>query len=151
MPAVIFYAQYDLYKRWLACMRITFAPMMAMFVAAFLHIPLCLFFVNYCDMGIKGLGLATSIKDGILLLSVTVYGGYLEDIRPALFPPGYESFTEWGEYLKVSLPCTIMMCAEWWAFEILIILAGTLSVPEQAAQTMVSTLAGTLLMIPLGI
>lgn len=130
MPAMFFFAHYDLYKRWLACMRITFVPMVAMFVATFLHIPLCFLFVNYFDMGIRGLGMATSVKDCVLLLIVMVYGNCSREVQPALSLPDRESLRGWCEYLKISLPSTIMICAEWWAFEILIIMAGILGVPE---------------------
>ena len=72
---MFFYGQFDLYKRWLACQRITLVPMFAMFGSSFLHIPLCMLFVNYYDLDIRGLNIAASIKDFILLLSVMIYGG----------------------------------------------------------------------------
>ena len=95
MPAMFFYGHYDLYKRWLACMRITFVPMVAMFVGTFLHIPLCFLLMDYFDMGIKGLGLASSIKDGVLLVTVMIYGNCSAQIRPALAMSDRESLTGW--------------------------------------------------------
>ena len=44
-----------------------------------------------------------------------------------------------------------MMCAEWWAFEILSILAGILGVVELASQTINFNMIALLFMIPLGI
>ena len=151
MPSIFFYSHYDLYKRWLACMRITFFPMVAMFATTILHIPLCFLFVNYFDMGIKGLGLASSIKDCVLLVTVMIHGNCSDEIRPFLSMPNRESLTGWGEYLKISLPSTIMICAEFWAFEILVVMAGIIGVTEQSAQTLVYSLATTVLMFPLGI
>ena len=74
MPSAFFFGQYDCYKRWLACMRITFMPMVAMCVSASLHIVLCLLFINVFEMGIEGLAIATSIKDCTCLLIVMIYG-----------------------------------------------------------------------------
>lgn len=54
-------------------MRITFVPMVAMFLATILHIPLSLYIVYELDMGIRGFPLAISIKDCICLFSVLVY------------------------------------------------------------------------------
>ena len=53
--------------------------------------------------------------------------------------------------MKLSIPSTVMMCAEWWAFEILSILAGILGVVELASQTINFNMIALLFMIPLGI
>ena len=145
---MFFYAQYNLYKRWLACQRLTIIPMVAMFIATFLHIPLCYFFVIYYDFDIRGLGMASSIKDFVLLLSVMIYAACNQQVRPYLFMPDSSSFCGWGEYLKISIPGTVMMCAEWWAVEILVVLSGTLGVTEQASQVLVATLNTIFFMAP---
>ena len=61
MPSTFFYGHYDLQKRWLACMRITFIPMVAMFVAITLHISLCFLFLYYFNMGVIGIALSNTI------------------------------------------------------------------------------------------
>ena len=133
MPSAFFFGQYDCYKRWLACMRITFMPMVAMFVATTLHIFLCYLFVHVLDWGIEGLAIATSTKDLSLILMVMIYGYCDPDINKALAPLNKECFQGWSEYLKVSLPSTVMVCSEWWAFEFLTIMAGIMGVAELAS------------------
>ena len=128
LPAVFCYGQYDLYKRWLACMRITLVPLIAMIVATFVHIILCFLFIHGLQMDIISLAIASSIKDAVLLCTVMIYGCYSSKINIVLVPINMDALRGWREYLKVSLPSTIMMCSEWWAFEILVILAGTLGV-----------------------
>lgn len=32
----------------------------------------------------------------------------------------------WGGYLKYALPATVMICCEWWAYEVVIFMAGWL-------------------------
>ena len=44
-----------------------------------------------------------------------------------------------------------MICSEWWAFEILLILAGVLGVTELASYTIVMTVGALLFMVPLGL
>ena len=126
-------------------------PMIAMFIATFVHVALCFFFVSYLDLGIRGLAYASSVKDFVLIFSVMIYGNCSEKIRPALSMPNSESFRGWGEYLKVALPSTVMLCAEWWAFLLLTLISGTMGVPELASQTLISNLAGLLYQTPLGI
>ena len=57
----------------------------------------------------------------------------------------------WGEYLCISIPATVMICAEWWAFEIIELLAGILGVTELASQTLCINVTAMLFMVPLGI
>ena len=66
-------------------MRITFFPMVAMFVTTALHIPFCFIFVNGFDLGIVGLGVASSTKDFILVASTMLYGKYVRnDVKVVL-------------------------------------------------------------------
>ena len=102
-------------------------------------------------MGINGLAIATSITQAILLVSVFVYACCSSQVSRVMQPIDREAFKSWWPYLKISLPATIMLCSEWWAFEILIVLAGMLGVNELASQIIVITVSALLFMIPLGI
>ena len=151
LPSVFCYGQYDLYKRWLACMRITLVPLIAMIFATFVHVLLCLLFVHGLGMDIIGLAIASSIKDAVLLSTVMVYGCCSSKISIALVPINKDAFSGWSEYLKISLPSTIMICSEWWAFEFITVLAGVLGVVELASITVVNGIVCSLFMVPLGI
>ena len=117
-------------------MRITIMPMVAMFVATALHIFLCYLFVHVFDWGIEGLAIASSAKELCLILIVMIYGYCDPDINRALAPLDKECFWGWSEYLEVSLPDAAMVCSEWWAFEFLTIMAGTIGVAELASFTL---------------
>ena len=62
-----------------------------------------------------------------------------------------ESFKEWKAYFKLSVPATVMLCAEWWSFEILVILVGILGVIEQAAFIITLNVTAQCFMFPMGI
>lgn len=104
--------------------------MIAMLVGTCLHVPLCFLFIKYFELGIVGLPIASSCKDFLILSTVMIYGNCSDQIRPALYYPDKTSFMGWGQYLKVSIPSTIMICAEMWGLNILTIIAGTLGVAE---------------------
>jgi len=36
----------------------------------------------------------------------------------------------WGEWLSLGIPSMLVMCIEWWAYEIITILAGLLPDPK---------------------
>ena len=54
-------------------MRITFVPMVAVFIGTLTHLPMCLLFIHVFDMDIRGLGMASTVKDLVLLIVVIVY------------------------------------------------------------------------------
>ena len=43
-----------------------------------------------------------------------------------------------------------MQCTEWWAFEIMVILAGILGVIEQAVNVILFNIVAVVYMVPLG-
>ena len=124
---------FDLWKRWLACQRITYVPMVAGIVGTLLSIPLIHLCMYTFDYGLTGLPMAQGITTGIGLLVVIVYTFCKPETRQVLQPYDCEVFRGWGEYLKVSIPAAVMICAEWWAFEALTVMAGFLGVLELAA------------------
>nr|XP_029535893.1 multidrug and toxin extrusion protein 1-like [Oncorhynchus nerka] len=62
-----------------------------------------------------------------------------------------EALQEWGSYMKLAIPSTLMLCFEWWIYELGGFLAGMLSEVDLAAQHVVIMLAFINYMFPLGI
>lgn len=130
-------------------MRITTVPMISQLIASFFHLPLCLLLTFKADMGIYGLGLATSITNFNLLLLTIIQCCFNKKVKQAVTCPGKESLRGWGEYLKVAIPSAVILCSEWWAFEVLTIVAGLISVEAQAVQTTVTSVSALMSEIPL--
>lgn len=61
-----------------------------------------------------------------------------------------EVFQGWGTYLRVAVPSMIMICAEWWAFDVVTLLAGILSVKSLASFTIVVQVNNILYMFAKG-
>uniref|UniRef100_A0A8B9HIY1 Multidrug and toxin extrusion protein n=1 Tax=Astyanax mexicanus TaxID=7994 RepID=A0A8B9HIY1_ASTMX len=62
-----------------------------------------------------------------------------------------ESLQDWGAYMKLAIPSTLMACFDWWIYEIGGFLAGMLGEVDLAAQHVVIMLAYIVYMIPLGL
>ncbi|XP_035479336.2 solute carrier family 47 member 4 isoform X1 [Scophthalmus maximus] len=73
-------------------------------------------------------------------LHVSTWGGW-----------SVESLQEWGSYMKLAIPSTLMTCFEWWVYEFGGFFAGMLSEDELAAQHAVIMVAFITYMFPLGI
>nr|XP_055052613.1 solute carrier family 47 member 4 isoform X1 [Misgurnus anguillicaudatus] len=61
-----------------------------------------------------------------------------------------EALQDWGSYMKLAIPSTLMTCFEWWIYEVGGFLAGMLSEEDLGAQHVVIMLAYINYMIPLG-
>ena len=62
-----------------------------------------------------------------------IYANNVPQLKEALYlPTSSELFSGWAQYLSISLPNLAMVCAEWWAFEVVTLMAGWLGVIEQA-------------------
>jgi len=55
-----------------------------------------------------------------------------------------------GAYLKIGIPGAMMLCFEWWCFELLAIFSGLMSVEALAAEVIVVNIVTFIFMVPLG-
>ncbi|XP_049494039.1 multidrug and toxin extrusion protein 2 [Panthera uncia] len=58
---------------------------------------------------------------------------------------------DWGPFFSLAIPSMLMVCMEWWAYEIGSFLMGLLSVLDLSGQAIMYELATTVYMIPLGL
>ena len=133
LPGVYFMGQFDLAKRFLNCLRITWVPMVAQVGSTFLHLAACEIIV--VRMGVQpiiGLGLASTVTSVSLFIMITIYANMLDQIKEAIYWPDSSVWLGWAEYFRLGVPTTGIMCAEYWAWQGLCLMSGNLSVEEQA-------------------
>ncbi|XP_041850804.1 multidrug and toxin extrusion protein 1-like [Melanotaenia boesemani] len=110
-----------------------------------------LIFLYWLDLGVSGSAAANTLSQVYICallfayiwwkkLHVTTWGGW-----------SVESLQEWGSYMKLAMPSTLMICFEWWVYEFGGFFAGMLSEDELAAQHAVIMVAFITYMFPLGI
>ena len=68
-----------------------------------------------------------------------------------MFWPNRDTFNGWNDYLAISLPSTVMLLAEGWAFNVMGVFAGLISVTDQAANTILLMIIAIMFMVPMGI
>mmetsp|Transcript_13335 Transcript_13335/g.12084 ORF Transcript_13335/g.12084 Transcript_13335/m.12084 type:complete len:562 (+) Transcript_13335:43-1728(+) len=128
----------------LPCMwaNISFNIMILLFGFLFVHI----FKFNYKCLAwswVLSQYLAASIQ---FIMSLR----HAEVIR-TLQPFSSDAFKGLFDYFKLGLPGTVMLCSEWWAFEILTIFSSLLGTDSVAAQAIIIQTVTLCFMIPLGI
>ncbi|XP_053521641.1 multidrug and toxin extrusion protein 2 isoform X1 [Artibeus jamaicensis] len=58
---------------------------------------------------------------------------------------------DWGPFFRLAVPSMLMLCIEWWAFEIWSFLMGFRSVLDLSAQAVLYEVATVIYMIPMGL
>ena len=116
------------------------------------HIIMCYLFVFTFGFGVVGASISTCITFWLNLIIITVYVSLKEGVTPegSWFFFNKDSFKDLGLYLKYGIPAALMLCLEWWSFEVLAIFAGMLSIQELAANVVLFNLIGIMFSIPFG-
>jgi MATE family multidrug resistance protein len=115
-----------------------------------MHIFWLWLFVTYLEFGINGVPVAMIVTETLKIAIIFIYARCLPQLSEALFFPTSDAFSGWPQYLKLALPSILMMCPEWWAFEVLTILSGLVGVNEQAVMVIAMNIVTILEMPALG-
>ncbi len=72
------------------------------------------------------------------------------NVQRTMQAPDLGAFRSWSQFLRLGAPGMAMVCAEWWAFELLTVLAAGKGTDGIAAQTIIAQTSGVSFMVPLG-
>lgn len=116
-----------------------------------IHVAGCYVFLKHFNLGIQGLGYANTVSCGTTYLIYLVYTSCLKgEIADAVQWPNSKSFKYLGVFLQKGIPATLMLALEWWAFEVMTLMAGVLGVTDQAAQIVIINISALMFMLALG-
>ncbi|KAL0320658.1 UNVERIFIED_CONTAM: protein DETOXIFICATION 18 [Sesamum radiatum] len=124
IPGLLAYGFLQNILRFLQTQCIVLPLVVCSLVPLALHILVSYALVHWTELGYRGAPLAASIS---LWISVLMLGLYI--IKAKNFKQTWEGFTLESlshvfTNLKLALPSAAMVCLEYWAFEILVLLAG---------------------------
>jgi multidrug resistance protein, MATE family len=140
------------YQKYVLAIGVTSPSLIGTISLIFLVTVFNLFFLKYLQMGDPavlawGFVISRYLSDIAMILSSWTE----QPVRETLQPLSWKAFNNWGEFLKLGLPGCLMLCSEWWAFEILSIFASQLGNNEIAAQSIIGELCYFACMLPLGL
>ncbi|KAM7009206.1 multidrug and toxin extrusion protein 1-like [Tautogolabrus adspersus] len=105
----------------------------------------------YClDMGVAGSAAANAISQYLLAVVLYVYICWRGLHKATWGGWSLDCLQEWGPFVQLAIPSMLMLCLEWWMFEMGGFLAGVISEAELGAQSIVYELAVVAYMFPLG-
>lgn len=118
-----------------------------------LHIPLCWALVFKSGLGNLGGAVAMGISYWLNIIFLVLYMKFSSSCAATRSPLSMEIFHGIGEFFRFAIPSAIMICLEWWSFELLILLSGLLPNPEleTSVLSVCLTTISTLYAIPYGV
>ncbi|RVE64965.1 hypothetical protein OJAV_G00131470 [Oryzias javanicus] len=150
MPALPAAFMFSLLSRYLQNQGIIWPQVITGFLVNLLNALINYILLFVLNMGVAGSALANTLSQfsmaGILYAYIVCRG-----LHKATWSGwSRECLQDWGSYIRIAIPSMVMMCVEWWTYEIGGFLAGLISEVELGAQSIVYELANVAFMFPLG-
>lgn len=65
--------------------------------------------------------------------------------------PDRRVFEDLKQYMKIGIPSTVMLCLDWWVWELLILISGWLGTHEQATNIVIMNIILITYMLTMGL
>ncbi|KAF8040342.1 hypothetical protein BT93_B2542 [Corymbia citriodora subsp. variegata] len=130
IPSLFAYGLLQCLNQFLQTQNNVLPMMMSSLIIASLHIVICWVFIFKFGLGIRGAALANSISNwnNVILLAIYV------KLSPACTKTwtGFtrEALLDLVNFIKLAVPSAVMICFEYWSFEMVVLLAGRLPNPK---------------------
>ncbi|KAJ6806122.1 protein DETOXIFICATION 12-like isoform X2 [Iris pallida] len=130
IPGLFAYATAQPLMKFLQSQSLICPMLLSSFLTLALHVPLCWYLVFKTGLGNVGAALSMSILYWLNAIILGLYIRYSESCKATRSPISKEAFRGINEFLRLALPSAVMICLEWWSFELLILLSGILPNPK---------------------
>ncbi|KAG6743167.1 hypothetical protein POTOM_054115 [Populus tomentosa] len=141
IPALFAYAILQSLLRYFQSMNLILPMLLSTSVTLFFHIPLCWALIFKWKLGIKGAALAIDVSYWLNVIFLGLYMGFSSSCKKTRVVNWNDIFSSIKEFFCFALPSAVMVCLEWWTFELLILLAGLL--PNSQLETSVLSICLT--------
>ncbi|XP_026233912.1 multidrug and toxin extrusion protein 1 [Anabas testudineus] len=150
MPALPATFMYSLETRYLQNQGIIWPQVITGFVVNLLNALINYIVLHALNLGVAGSAVANTISQ--ITMAGTLYAYIIwKGLHKATWGGwSKECLKDWGSYIHLAIPSMVMMCVEWWTYEIGGFLAGLISEVELGAQSVVYELSNIAYMFPMG-
>ncbi|CAL8995062.1 unnamed protein product [Prunus brigantina] len=130
LPALFAYATLQPLCKYLQTQSLIIPLLVCGCASLCFHIPFCWAMVFKSGLGHLGAALAIGMSYWLNVILLILYVTYSTACARTRVPISLELFQGIREFLRFAIPSAVMICLEWWSFELLILLAGFLPNPE---------------------
>lgn len=142
--------QFSLNFRYLNIIGKSFVNFLCLLISLILHPVWCYILMVQLGYIIEGAAIALVISQLINSLLGSIYLYLINPLPKSIFWFNRNSFRGFWEYLKISIPSAFLSCVEWWAFEILSIIAVSIGQTDFTIHIFLCNISVNLLTITIG-
>ena len=151
LPGVFFNFQFEATKRYLYSLTVFYPPMIIQLCTTIFHTGVCYILVVTFDLGAGGSLISFSVTYGINFVLIYLYAVKKDLIHKDAYLFSRENVQDMKLYLKYGIPSALVLCLEWWCFEVINVFAGWIGVEALDATIGLSSFINFVCMIPIGI
>ncbi|KAG9449024.1 hypothetical protein H6P81_008989 [Aristolochia fimbriata] len=130
IPSLFAYAIIQSLTKFLQSQSLIFPLLLSSSTTLLVHIPLCWVFVFKSGLANLGAPLAMNLSSWFNVVTLGLYVTFSPSCRRTRAPFSGEVFQGVHEFFRLAIPSAVMICLEWWSFELLILLSGLLPNPQ---------------------
>ncbi|XP_053186275.1 multidrug and toxin extrusion protein 1-like isoform X1 [Scomber japonicus] len=150
MPALPAAFMYQLQGRYLQNQGIIWPQVITGAIGNIFNAIINYVFLYHLDLGVAGSAAANAISQYMLAVILFIYICARGLHKATWGGWSLDCLQEWGPFVQLAIPSMLMLCLEWWMFEVGGFLAGVTSEVELGAQSITYELAVVAYMFPLG-
>eukprot|EP00262_Sarcandra_glabra_P012529 TRINITY_DN3252_c0_g1_i6.p1 TRINITY_DN3252_c0_g1~~TRINITY_DN3252_c0_g1_i6.p1 ORF type:complete len:462 (+),score=30.61 TRINITY_DN3252_c0_g1_i6:197-1387(+) len=153
IPSVFAFAIVQSLTKFLQAQSLTLPMLLSSCTTLLFHVPLCWVLVYKSGLGNVGAALAISISNWLNVVALALYVKYSQACERTRMSLSREAFHGINRFFRLALPSAVMICLEWWSFELLVLLSGLLPNPqlETSVLSICLTTFALLYTIPFGL
>ncbi|KAJ7308817.1 hypothetical protein JRQ81_008085 [Phrynocephalus forsythii] len=141
---------YQLQTRYLQSQAILLPQVVTGVAANVFNIIMNTVFLYTFELGVVGSAWANTLSQNLQALLLFLYVWWKKIHTETWGGWTRDCLQDWGSFMRLAVPSMLMMCIEWWTFEIGSFLAGMISVVELGAQSIIYELATIAYLLPQG-
>ncbi|KAK9276258.1 hypothetical protein L1049_005789 [Liquidambar formosana] len=132
IPSLFAYGLLQCLNRFLQTQNIVFPMMIGSGITALFHILVCWVLVLKFGLGSRGAALANTMSNWINVVVLVIYVKFSPSCMKTWTGFSREAFHlhDILSFLKLAIPSAIMICFEYWSFEMVVLLSGLLPNPK---------------------
>ncbi|KDP34997.1 hypothetical protein JCGZ_09285 [Jatropha curcas] len=130
IPALFGYATLQALVRYFQMQSLIFPLIISSLFAFCFHILFCWVLVFYSGLGNLGAAFSIGISYWLNVILLAFYMVFSPTCEKTRVPISMELFQGIREFFHLAIPSAVMICLEWWSFELLTMLSGLLPNPR---------------------
>lgn len=151
LPNLFIFTEFELLRKFLNGQQIVNPQMVIVIITSVLHPLWCYLFIFPFNFSFIGAAYAKVLTSSICMIFTLIYCLYKSLIQIPSLPELKEMIAHSKVFLELAFPSVVMICFDWWAYELMTLLSGNLGSIKLAANVALVNMNLFFYMIPVGL